>query len=301
MPKISPMWKSKEIEVPIGFDFVLAAKSHGWYDLAPFRFDDNESALFYTFPRPGGKAIEAKISRNGKRLLIELDASVPDASPIPELFRHILRVDDLIGEFHAIAAVDDRLTWAAERGAGRMLRSPTVFEDMVKTLCTTNCSWSLTRNMIDNLVNSLGAKSSSGSRSFPNVESMAQQNEAFYRDVVRAGYRSSYFVEMTGKIASGTIDPQKWLDPEIPLEELRKEIKSLKGFGNYAVDNLMKLVGRYDGLALDSFLRSQFYARHNRGKKCTDKKIETKYKRYGKWKGLAIWCDMTSDWHDPSK
>ena len=56
------------------------------------------------------------------------------------------------------------------------------------------------------------------------------------------------------------------------------------------------LVGRYDGLALDSWLRSQFYKNHNNEKKCTDLKIEKYYKKFGKWRGLVIWCDMTEKW-----
>ena len=51
-----------------------------------------------------------------------------------------------------------------------------------------------------------------------------------------------------------------------------------------------------DGLALDSFLRSQFYKIHNREKVCNDKKIEKFYKKFGHWRGLAIWCDMTERW-----
>ena len=66
--------------------------------------------------------------------------------------------------------------------------------------------------------------------------------------------------------------------------------------GDYAADNMLKLLGRYDGLALDSWLRAQFYKKHNRGRKCPDKKIEKHYAKYGDWKGLAIWCDMTEDW-----
>jgi hypothetical protein len=79
---------------------------------------------------------------------------------------------------------------------------------------------------------------------------------------------------------------------------LKKVIKSVKGFGDYAAENLLKLLGRYDGLALDSWLRSQFYKKHNREKVCADKKIERHYKRFGEWKGLAIWCDMTERWFD---
>ena len=75
-------------------------------------------------------------------------------------------------------------------------------------------------------------------------------------------------------------------------------MKRVKGVGDYAAENLLKLVGRYDGLALDSFLRSQFYKKHNREKVCADKKIEDFYKKFGNWRGLAIWCDMTERWFD---
>ena len=54
----------------------------------------------------------------------------------------------------------------------------------------------------------------------------------------------------------------------------------------------------YDGLALDSWLRGQFYKTYNKGRVCKDKKIERHYARFGEWKGLAIWCDMTEKWFE---
>jgi 3-methyladenine DNA glycosylase/8-oxoguanine DNA glycosylase len=77
---------------------------------------------------------------------------------------------------------------------------------------------------------------------------------------------------------------------------LKKELKKVKGVGDYAAENLLKLLGRYDGLALDSWLRGQFYKTHNKGRKCADKKIDKFYSKFGSWKGLAIWCDMTESW-----
>ena len=87
-----------------------------------------------------------------------------------------------------------------------------------------------------------------------------------------------------------------WLTSELPTPELKKEMKKVKGVGDYAAENLLKLVGRYDGLALDSWLRSQFYKNHNNEKTCPDKKIERHYKKFGPWRGLVIWCDMTEKW-----
>src|SRR5262249_11158505 len=144
--------------------------------------------------------------------------------------------------------------------AGRLMRSPTVFEDLVKTMCTTNCSWALTKKMLVNMVDLLGEPSADGRKAFPTAAAMAAQSEKFYRDEIRAGYRSPYFIELAASVASGKLDPENWLHSDLPTSELKKELKKVKGVGDYAADNLLKLLGRYDGgLALDSWIRSKFY------------------------------------------
>jgi N-glycosylase/DNA lyase len=150
--------------------------------------------------------------------------------------------------------------------------------------------------MTTNLVELLGEASNDGRRAFPTPNAMASVGPEFYRDEIRAGYRSAYFAELAQSVASGDIDPESWLTSDLPTPDLKKEIKKIKGIGDYAAENLLKLIGRYDGLALDSWLRAGFYKKHNHGKPCPDKRIETHYQNYGEWRGLAIWCDMTEDW-----
>ena len=77
---------------------------------------------------------------------------------------------------------------------------------------------------------------------------------------------------------------------------LKREIKKVKGVGDYAAENLLKLIGRYEGLALDSWLRAQFARKRNKGRATDDKKIERYYSKFGEWRGLALWCDKTRDW-----
>ena len=126
---------------------------------------------------------------------------------------------------------------------------------------------------------------------------MADVSPEFYREEIRAGYRSPYFAELAEAVADGKINPESWLESDLPTTELKKEMKTIKGVGDYAAENLLKLVGRYDGLALDSWLRSQFYKKHNTEQVCSDKEIEKFYEKFGNWRGLAIWCDMTERWH----
>jgi len=287
------------LQTPETFSFRHTVYSHGWSDLASFELDSDKWRLRYVFTGIGSsKPVSAVISERASGLNIEVSSKRFDEQKLIGQVRHILRLDDPLEDFYDLTDREDRLKWISNLKAGRLIRSPTVFEDLIKTLCTTNCSWALTKNMVRNLVENSGEPATGGGRSFPTPEALASVSEKFYRDEIRAGYRSPYFVEIAEAIASGEVDPESWLTTDIPTDELKKEIKSLKGFGDYAADNLLKLLGRYNGLALDSWLRSQFYKKHNREKVCADKKIERHYTKFGSWKGLAIWCDMTERWFD---
>ena len=286
------MWKTKSISTPKEFNFTLTVRSHGWYNLAPFFFDDSKNTLSYTFAQENGRPVIATFSEIKNGIRIDLDRPISDRSKIEQKVRHILRLDDDLSAFYEGFCTENEFEWVRRRGAGRLLRSPTVYEDLVKTMCTTNCSWALTEKMVANLVRLLGDGSY-----FPDAESMAAQDEKFYRNEIKAGYRSPFFVELARSVASKSVDPEEWLTSELPTDELKKQIKSVKGVGDYAAENMLKLLGRYDGLALDSWLRGQFYKKHNSSKVCADKKIEKRYSRFGEWKGLAIWCDMTEHWH----
>lgn len=284
------------IKTPENFSFKATVYSHGWCELAPFDLDVENWRLSYVFLDRKNNAIPAVISEEKEKISIEVSVSNVDTENIVASTRHLLRLDDDLTGFYDSIIGHERLKWVGERRAGRMLRSARVFEDLVKTICTTNCSWALTKNMVSNLVEKLGTAAASGKKAFPTPEAMASVSSDFYREEIRTGYRSPYFVELADAVASGKLNPQDWLTSDLPTAELKKEMKKVKGVGDYAAENLLKLVGRYDGLALDSWLRSQFYKNHNNEKPCPDKKIERHYKKFGEWRGLVIWCDMTEKW-----
>jgi N-glycosylase/DNA lyase len=91
-----------------------------------------------------------------------------------------------------------------------MIRSPTVFEDVVKTICTTNCAWSATERMVGALVAHLGEPADDAppdgpyGRAFPTPAAMAAAGDDFYRDVVRAGYRGAYLRALAADVAAGS-------------------------------------------------------------------------------------------------
>lgn len=290
------------LDYPENFNFQRTVYSHGWYSLLPFELDETNWRLSYVFSSDDlEQSVTATISEENNRLKIEIPnqkVSQNIQSKVLNDFRHILRLDDDLSEFYQLAGGESEYAWIAESRAGRLLRSPTVFEDLIKTVCTTNCNWAMTKKMVTNLVEKLGEASKDGRRAFPTAEKMAEMPPDFYRDEIRAGYRSPYFTEIAEQVATGKLKPQEWLHTDLPTKELKKQMKRVKGVGDYAAENLLKLVGRYDGLALDSWLRAQFYKRRNDAVICTDKEIEKFYERFDKWKGLVLWCDMTKEWLD---
>ncbi len=291
------MSKIISIPTPENFSFLNTVNSHGWCELLPFVKDDQKQTLSFVFTdQKSANHYQAVVSETDRQLKIEVFSELFDREKLVRDVRHIFRLDDDLTEFYRIVSREKRLKWIAEANAGRMLRSPTVYEDLVKTICTTNCSWALTRKMTANLVAHLGEPAAGGAQAFPTAEQMAEVSDDFYRTEIRAGYRAPYFAELAEKVAGGKLDPESWLDPDLSGKELKKQMESVKGVGDYAAENLLKLVGNYEGLALDSWVRAQFYRQHNRGESCEDRQITEFYEKFGVWRGLAAWCDVTEKW-----
>lgn len=283
---------------PREFSFKRTIISHGWCQLLPFRIDEQKWQLTRTLEVENAKPVTITISSTRGTLKVNTSRRLNQAAAkrVVADVRHMLRLDDNITAFYRLLTADKDFNWIPAQGAGRLLRSPTVFEDLVKMICTTNCSWALTQKMVTGLVENLGRESSNADRTFPTPEAMALMPLKFYVNEVRAGYRSEYLKLLADRVASGKLDVEAWLTSPLATAELMKEMRGVKGVGPYAAENLLKLLGRYDGLALDSWTRAKFFSLRNNGRKTTDKKIARYYSRFKEWRGLALWCDMTRDW-----
>jgi N-glycosylase/DNA lyase len=264
--------------------------SHGVADLPPNEVDAQAGTLTTTLAL-GRRAATVCVSP-GRKGFARVEGAGPSTGAL-DAVRHMLRLDADLSAFYAAAAADPELSWAAA-GAGRMLRSPTVFEDVVKTICTTNCAWSATVRMTSALVDLLGAEAPDGRRAFPAAAAMAEAGEAFYRDDVRAGYRGAYLRSLAESVAEGRLDLEALDDPELGDEEVADRLLALPGCGPYATAHIMMLLGRYSRLVLDSWTRPT-YARL-RGRKAADRTIERRFRRYRDYAGLAFWLYLTRDW-----
>ena len=188
-------------------DFARTIVSHGVAELPPNRLDLEARMLETTLPVPRA-ARTVRLTQSGDALHIEsvagsVGARVRDA--LAKTVAHMFRLDEDLSGFYTLVGADGELSWCA-RGAGRMLRAPTVFEDVVKTICTTNTAWSGTRKMTAALVDNLGVRAPGGGHTFPTPAAMAEANDSFYRDVIRAGYRGPYLKTLAEDVAEGRID-----------------------------------------------------------------------------------------------
>ena len=283
--------------------------SHGLASLPPMAVDEASRSLEVTVGLAGARPRTVRV-RSGRpgRGEIEVAGRAPGprlAAALRERVGYILRLDEDLSAFYERAAADPALSWATA-GAGRMARSATVFEEVVKTIATTNCAWSATKRMVGALVEHLGEPAATApesgplGRAFPTPEAMAGADESFYKNVVRAGYRGPYFIALAESVANGSVDLEgmaRAKRDELSDDEMAAELLALPGVGPYAAAHIMMMIGRYSRLILDSWTRPT-YARIVRRKTVSDETMQRRWRRYGPYAGLAFWLFLTRDWVD---
>jgi N-glycosylase/DNA lyase len=178
--------------------------------------------------------------------------------------------DDLAALWDACDRVPE-LRRARPAGAGRVLRAPTAFEDLVGTLAATNASYAASRRMVTALVD--GA--------FPAPEALARHGE----DGLRArgwGYRAAALHHLATAVADGGLDVERWRDASVPDDEVLAGLRALPGFGPFAAATALPLLGhRPRPVVLDGWLRRQAPE-------------PQAYAAMGRWAGTGIWLAVTA-------
>mmetsp|Transcript_41276 Transcript_41276/g.97909 ORF Transcript_41276/g.97909 Transcript_41276/m.97909 type:complete len:361 (-) Transcript_41276:345-1427(-) len=98
----------------------------------------------------------------------------------------ILRLDQDLREWFTSHPV------AAARGFGRTFRSPTLFEDMVKTVTNCNIKFKRTIQMNELLCKHFGK----GGVAFPDPEDLCNQSEESLKSLARVGYRAKRIISL---------------------------------------------------------------------------------------------------------
>jgi N-glycosylase/DNA lyase len=277
---------------PPGFAFDAVVRSHGWYNLAPFTYDKSRAHLG-TVVEDRGRAVDVRFDGSEGDLSVE---GPLDAATLRRLALRVFSLDLDLATTRRDLAGEPRFARALDRGAGRILRSATVFEDAVKMLFTTNCSWAATQGMVVRLIALAGADG----RAFPTAASVARLRASTLRFRVRCGYRAEPLAALARRVATGKLDPGLWEERTRTADALRESILRERGFGPYAAEGLMRILGRHDYLSLDTWVRQKYRELYPGPRKSTDRAIARRYAKFGASKGLALWLEMTEDWHTHS-
>jgi len=269
--------------------FARTIHSHGLARLPPATVELSPLRYLRRF-RIGNRVVELAFEERDGRLVVRSAARLArvDTERERAIVAKMFRFDDDLAPFYAKISGDEMLGWASA-GAGRILASPTVFEDVIKTICTTNCAWSATVRMTTALVEL-------GGGAFPEPALLAQTSASWYREVARMGYRGPYVRSIANDVVSGKLDLEALTEPErYSDEEAENMLLALPGIGPYGAAHVMQLLGRHRLLVLDSWTRPT-YLRLTGKKRAADSTIRRAFARYGEYAGLAFWLFLTRDW-----
>jgi 3-methyladenine DNA glycosylase/8-oxoguanine DNA glycosylase len=283
------------LSTPPDFRYLPTVLSHGWCVLHPFSYDE-AGTLSRIQKLRDGQIVRFEVRDSGKGLIVSSDAKLARSQrqEISAVVERVLSFDHNLTAFHDLIRTHPNYGWIETAGAGRMLVSPTVWEDLAKTLLTTNTTWTMTKSMVARLA-ALGDASPDGMHAFPEAAQIAAYEPEILNQQIRAGYRGAYLHELAVRIASHELDVETWRDPTLSSVEVYKAIKRLKGFGDYAAGALMRLLGRFDQLGLDSVCRTMYAQRYNSGNAATDREIAAFYEPFGVWRGLVVWMDVMKE------
>lgn len=283
------------IRAPDDFDLARDVCSYGYFVLMPNYWDAGRRSLSRVLELADGPAACVIDQRPGGRLRARFDRRLDRAEQARarEQITRMLWLDldpDEIRDFHR---TDPR--WS-KSGRGRLFRSPTLFEDVIKTVTSCNVAWPSTVHMNRRLCEVCGKRSASGAYSFPSPKRLARTRVGTLRGRCRVGYRDRRIVDLAKLFAGGRID-ERWLnDPSTDDDEVFGFLVSLPGIGPYGAGNIMQLLGRYSRLAIDT--ETIRHARKVLGYTGSDaqlvKRVRDHYEPFGRHRFRSYWFELWS-------
>jgi 3-methyladenine DNA glycosylase/8-oxoguanine DNA glycosylase len=277
------------LPVPRHYHLSRAVCSYGYYMLAPSRWDKATRTLH----RPlwlGRTLVQTTTTqpRAGAALAVTVDRKLTKAQrdDVARQLRRVLRLDE---DFTAFWKV---FPDARARRFGPLYRSPSLFEDIVKTMTGCNVTWSSTIRMNALLCEHVG------DGGFPRPDQLAAVPASRLKTLCKVGYRAERIVRLARDVDRGRLDLSRFEQPGLDTQTLLAELRQIHGIGPYAAANIAQLLGHYDVLAIDSETYRHYCQRQGierpRNPQSLHAAIEALYEPYRPYRFLAYWCEL---WH----
>jgi len=275
------------------FSLSAVVRSHGWARLAPFAVTEDGCELSRVERLHSGRVVELVIQEADHGVKVEISGQLSDREmdEVADKVTWMLGLDQDLSAFYAAARQEPKLTHVEARAQGRILRSPTLFEDVVKTILTTNTSWTGAIRMVEALVSQFGDPLSGdrSRRAFPTPAQLAGLDAQRLRLAGRLGYRAPYVLELARAVVSGDLDLEILKTIDEPTDQLRARLLQINGVGVYSAANLLTMLGRYEYIPVDSWARKLVSHEWHSGEPVRSVEVESAFERWGEWKALAYW------------
>lgn len=275
------------LPVPRGFSLRRAVCSYGYFILAPNRWDP-AAQVFHRPVRIGGRVVHlAARQGDSGRVTLAADArlSVRERDDARHQLGRMLRLGEDFTAWYRLRPEARRHRFA------RLLRSPTFFEDVVKTVTGCNVSWPNTVRMNRLLCEHVGAGGA-----FPTPEEVAACGTARLKAAAKVGYRAERIVRLARDILAGKIAPGWFEAPQRTTDEVYRGLLAIHGLGPYAAGNLCQLLGRYDRLAIDTETYRHFCGEQGidrpKDPRTLHDAIERRFAPFAPYQFLAYWFDL---------
>lgn len=256
---LDPPWSptgSVQLAVSGRFDLARTALAHAGVGLAPSGWDGQRLHLRL----PGGPVAVDR----------DLTVTWRDAPPDVAVVRRVLALDDDVEPLWRACDAVEGLAWVRVTGAGRVLRSSTVWQDLAGSLAQVRSSYLGTQARMRALV---------GDAPFPTPAEVAARPQ-----LPGWGLREPWLRALAMAVEGGVVDPERWLDPQLDDDVVHEQLLALPGVGRFTAAQLMPLLGRPRPMVLDGWLRTQLGD-------ASDAVLAARYAAAGRWAGTAAWLD----------
>jgi len=277
-----------EIPTPPDFSFTETLSAHGWRRLAPFLWDEDARTLEHVEDLDGGAVVRLCLRASEGHITVDAEGGAHEhEAEVRRRVRRMLQLDLPLDLFHAYCRTRPELGHIAECRRGRMLRCPTLFEDAVKVIATSNTTWAQTIAMTARLAEHFGAPPAAGParRAFPTPQRLAAVPFDEFAAQARMGYRNAYVHSLATSIAGGSLDLEGLQDAGLAAGDLRKRLLALPGIGPYGAACLMLYLGKPEHVNSDSVARAALS--RELGRAVTDKEVLAFFEGHGEWRGLV--------------
>jgi 3-methyladenine DNA glycosylase/8-oxoguanine DNA glycosylase len=284
------------MRAPLGFWLRPVVYSHGWFQCAPFVWDVESATLTRVLDRPGASPIVVHIAEpKARSIRIEIrdfEASADERAAVEAAVARILDLERDLEPFHQTCRGHQKLNGVVELGAGRIMRCPTLWEELVKSICGTNVAWKQAVRMIDRVCE-LGEPvvGTDGLHAWPGPTVVLDAGEGVLREHCRVGYRAGSILELACRIEEGDLDLGPAERGELAENELRALFLSVKGIGKATAAYLMLVSGHGRDISIDSSVYAYTAQAYFDGRKPSDDEIRALYEPFGEWAGRAQWFD----------